>query len=137
MKRFFSFALCTSLMALLLCLGCKDKPATPTLEGKWKLVLVSDQQTGTFNTKPSNEPKEVTIQFIPTSATTGKAKVITLVNAFEADYTLTVHNNIDIRYWGPRLIDEATWANQFYFISGVSRQAAVTCTMGFLCVGKV
>lgn len=124
-----------SLIGLML-LSCKKTVAdkVPTsIKGTWKMILVKENATNTFLTKPSSIPRDVIITFAPNSNTTGSFSGKTPTNFFyEFDpsnvYTLGPNQAISIPNlsmtkvgetpWGSQFVDNIREAQQYSFESG-------------------
>jgi hypothetical protein len=97
-----------------------------SLEGSWKMILVTNNSTGSTFTKPSSITKDVIITFIPSSATTGTFTGKTPTNNIDQNgYSLGSNQSISIpelsmtkvaeTSWGAEFVDNIRSAEQYHF----------------------
>lgn len=128
MDKFFPMLLLSGLLLF----SCK-KSATDnipgSLEGRWKMILVSDNATNTSLSKPASISQDVIITFHPTRSSTGTVTGKTPTNEIHQNsYSLGANQAISIPVlsmtkvaetsWGAEFVDNIRDAQQYSFQAG-------------------
>lgn len=85
----------------------------PDLVGKWRMIVVKDNATGSTSTKPASINGEVEIAFAFTTYTTGKIIGNTPTNTVTADFTIGRNRSIQIPAVDATKIIETSWGREF------------------------
>jgi hypothetical protein len=102
-------------LTLISCTKSNSCDPTPTsLNGKWRMVLVKDNITGSSSTKPTSIQGEVDISFASSSSTTGTFSGNTPSNYFDSNsYSVGPNQLLTISGLTITKAAETTWGSQF------------------------
>ena len=85
----------------------------PDLVGRWRMIIVKDNATGSTSTKPASINGEVEIAFAFTAYTAGKINGNTPTNTLTANFTIGRNRSIQIPAVTATKIMETSWGQQF------------------------
>ena len=85
----------------------------PDLVGKWRMIIVRDNTTGSTSTKPASINGEVEIAFAFTAYTAGKINGNTPTNTLTADFTIGRNRSIQIPSVAASKLSETSWGREF------------------------
>jgi hypothetical protein len=89
-------------------------PAPTSLEGKWRMVIVSDNLSGSSTTKAASIKGDVEIVFTPTSPTTGSFSGNTPSNTIQPNaYSTGSNHTIVMPVLYMTKVAETSWGNEF------------------------
>ena len=89
-------------------------PIPPSLDGKWRMILVVENSSGQTTTKPANIQGDVDIIFSSTSATNGRFIGNTPTNdIWQNTYTVGASQSISIPCLSMTKVMETTWGDEF------------------------
>jgi hypothetical protein len=99
-------------------LSCKKSGSIdhiPTsLDGKWRMILVTENISGLTTTKTTNIQGDVDIIFTPTSSTNGTFTGNTPTNdIWQNDYSTGTNQSINIPCLSMTKVMETTWGKEF------------------------
>jgi hypothetical protein len=85
-----------------------------SLDGKWRMVYVKENVSGSTLTKPATTQGEVDILFISTSSTGGTFTGYTPTNEiFQSDFYVAVGQALTIANLAMTKVAETSWGNEF------------------------
>ncbi|MDZ4794784.1 MAG: hypothetical protein SGI83_10945 [Bacteroidota bacterium] len=89
-------------------------PTPTTLDGKWKMITVKDNNSGSITTKPSSILGDVDITFTSTSTTNGTFVGNTPANVIDTnEYTIGPNQSLTIPNLSMTKVGETSWGNEF------------------------
>ena len=99
-------------------IACKKSntcdPASTSLEGKWKMIIVKDNSTGLTAYKPSSIQKDVVITFTATNPINGTFTGNTPTNEIGQNaYLIGINQGISIPGLSMTKVAETTWGSEF------------------------
>src|SRR5687768_922757 len=107
--RKFIFFLLISYGLLLSCNKAGDDIPT-SFEGTWKMILVKDNVTNTFTSKPSSIHKDVIINFNPSGTSGGSFTGMTPTNdIMQNTYSVGPNQTISIPVLSMTKVAETSW----------------------------
>ena len=114
MKQLLFFAVIINLTLF----GCKKsnlaEPTPTLLNGKWRMINVKDNASGSTTTKPSSIQNDVDITFTSTNSTTGTFTGNTPTNKIEkSDYPIGSNQTITIPTLAMTKVGETSWGIPF------------------------
>jgi hypothetical protein len=114
--KYLAFIGC--LIMVTVCSCTRDVTVTPaSLDGKWKMISVKDNNTGVTSLKPADLQKDVEITIASTNAASGKLSGNTPTNEVWGDYTLGNNASIAIPSLTMTKVMETTWG--FLFVDNI------------------
>jgi hypothetical protein len=106
-----------SLIGLIQFSCTKSDPCGPTptsLDGKWRMIMVKDNNSGSMITKPTTILGDVDIIFSSTSSTTGTFVGNTPTNEIQLnDYSVGQNQSLTIPNLSMTKVGETSWGNEF------------------------
>lgn len=107
--------------------NCKKSSKTDfiseSLAGKWRMIIVKDNSTGSVTTKPTSIQNDVDITFTFTSTTRGTFNGNTPTNEIgKSDYSIGANQTITIHDLLMTQISETSWGNEFVKNFGSSQK---------------
>lgn len=86
-----------------------------SLDGKWRMIMVKDNISGSISTKPDSVERDVDITFTSLSATTGTFSGNTINNSIWLNNTYSTDSNksLTIKDLYMTKAGEAKWGNEF------------------------
>ena len=102
-------------LTLFSCTKSESCGTTPTsLDGKWKMITVKDNNSGSTTTKPSSVQGDVVIIFTSINPTNGTFNGNTPSNEIQAnDYFIGPNQSLTIPNLSMTKVGETTWGNEF------------------------
>jgi hypothetical protein len=93
----------------------KSDPCNPTsLDGKWRMIVVKDNISGSSTTKPTSIHGDVDIIFTSASSTTGTFAGNTPSNdIYSNDYSTGQNQSLTIPNLNMTKVGESSWGNEF------------------------
>ena len=114
MKQIF-FLIAIIGLALLSCRKTGSLDPIPTsLDGKWRMIIVKENASGSTTTKPSSIQGDVDIIFTSTSTTNGTFIGNTPTNdIWQNDYSIGANQALTIPNLSMTKVMETSWGNEF------------------------
>jgi len=114
MKQFI-FLIAVSGLTLFSCKKSGSFDHIPaSLDGKWRMVMVTENVSGLRTTKPSDVQGEVDILFISTSSTNGSFTGNTPTNdIWQNQYSIGANQSMTIPCLAMTKVMETDWGNEF------------------------
>ena len=102
-------------MTMSSCTKSDSADPTPTsLEGKWRMIVVTENISGRTTTKPTTIQKDVDITFTPAGATNGTFIGNTPTNdIWQCAYSVGVNDSISIPCLSMTKVMETSWGKEF------------------------
>ena len=102
-------------LTLFSCTKSESCGPTPTsLDGKWKMVSVKDNNSGAIITKPSSVQGDVVLNFTTINPTDGTFDGNTPTNSIQPnDYFIGSNQSMNIPNLSMTKVAETTWGNEF------------------------
>ncbi len=89
-------------------------PIPTSLDGKWRMIIVKENTTGSTTTKPSSIQGDVDITFTSTSATNGTFIGNTPSNEIQQnDYSIGTNQSLTIPNLSMTKVGETSWGKEF------------------------
>lgn len=89
-------------------------PIPTSLDGKWRMIIVKENASGSTTTKPSSIQGDVDITFTSTSTTNGTFIGNTPTNdIWQNDYSIGANQSMTIPVLAMTKVMETSWGNEF------------------------